>query len=126
LLPKFVVDVQLRIKISQAGLVCAPLPIDDVLAEPTKFYKLANLYPMITNKFVPLTEEFTMLNVVSFATATGFSAETAKNALRINLFEVLQCYSCLPCFGLDNNVYSGLVQRHTNQTLSFPTQTMSF
>jgi hypothetical protein len=126
LLPKFVGGVQLRIKISPAGLVCAPLPIDDVLSEPTKLYKLASPYPLITNKFMPLTEEFTMLNVVSFASETGKACDTAKNALRISKFLVLQCYSCLHCFGIDNNVYNGLVQRYTNQTLSFPTQTLSF
>ena len=36
--------------------------------------------------------------------------------------------SVIPCFGIDNNVYTGLVQRYSNpqHPLTFPTQTLSF
>ena len=43
-------------------------------------------------------------------------------------YRVIECLSCIPCFGIDNNVYTGLVQRYSNpqHPLTFPTQTLSF
>jgi hypothetical protein len=66
LLPKFAGDFQIRIKISPAALVCAPLPIEDALGFPTAIHSLRANYPQITNKFVPLGENFNMVNVISF------------------------------------------------------------
>jgi hypothetical protein len=67
LLPKFAGDFQIRIKISPAALVCAPLPIEDALGFPNAISSLRANYPQVTNEFVPIGENFDMVNVISYA-----------------------------------------------------------
>ena len=41
-------------------------------------------------------------------------------------YRVSECSSIIPCFGISENVYNGLVQKYSGHPLIFPTQTMSF
>ena len=50
-----------------------------------------------------------------------------KRTFIVDDYEVRECSSIIPCFGIDQNVYTGLVQRYSNpeHPLTFPTQTLS-
>ena len=43
-------------------------------------------------------------------------------------YTITECASCIPCFGIESNIYEALVQRYSNpeHPLTFPTQALSF
>ena len=41
-------------------------------------------------------------------------------------FSIQRCETVIHCFGIDSNVYSSLVGRYSNVSLTFPTQTLAF
>ena len=123
ILPKFVGNMELRLKFGTSALVCTPCSIEYCLGSPQNFNKLTTNYDAlkITNKFVPVGTEFTMLKTYASDAVT-----VDKNTLYVASSTVQACYSHLACFGLDDNLYQGLVQRYMNESLSFPVQTLSF
>ncbi|KAK8858357.1 hypothetical protein M9Y10_013460 [Tritrichomonas musculus] len=61
-------------------------------------------------------------------TADGIKTfATEKKAFVVTEYTVTECSSIIPCFGVEDNIYSGLVQRYSDPThpLTFPTQTIS-
>lgn len=141
MIPAFIGNMEIRIKFSKAGLVCTPLPIEySLLYNISNLSKLTSQLP-ITNKFVPVGEAFTMISkllitasggttttegVTTGATITSIAMEAASRTVTVTDMEVSECHSHLHCFGLDDNLYNGLVARYMKESLSFPIQTLHF
>ena len=119
-LPAFVGNLELRVKFSTAGLVVLPMPWNDIYSNPCKVKDLTSI-ENITTCFTPATEYFKVYYTV---------ASSALKAATVNCdvynFSVTKCNSVLANFGIDDGIYQSLVQRYTGQSLSFPTQTLTF
>ena len=122
-LPAFVGNLELRVKFSTAGLVCLPMPwYDCVSQEITKNALTANP-AAITNCFLPITETFDMYYGYDSTNKKLLSFSPYVSPVSMTITE---CFSVLSCFGIDDAIYQQLTQRYTNQSLSFPTQTLTF
>ena len=56
----------------------------------------------------------------------GPSLTSAANTFYVRGdYQISDCYSIVPCFGIDNNIYQQLVNRYINTALTFPTQTIA-
>ncbi len=140
--PAFVGNLELRLKFSPEALVVAPLSTYTLLANDYNRaqYKTPEA---ITNKFVPIGEDFTMVTKLTFATAdiaadtTAGTPAYAKGEALVTIatrsvsvkssdYEVSLCFSHLACFGLDDNLYQSLIGRYSKESLSFPIQTLTF
>ncbi len=135
-LPAFVGNLELRVKFSKNALVKIPLPHTDYLDE-TNQNKNLTCIPKITNCFTPLHEPITGYTGLTACKADGTvdataanntynTFSTAQHYLKCSNMEIKECKSVLACFGIDDGIYQSLVQRYTNQSLSFPTQTLTF
>ncbi len=128
-IPAFVGNLELRLKFSPEALVVAPLSLDYLLAND---YNRAHLEtpPPITNKFTPIGESFIMPGTISWSSTTSLFTVTTIDAQTVSVktsdFEVYTCFSHLACFGLDDNLYQGLIGRYSRESLSFPIQTLTF
>ena len=124
-LPAFAGKIELKIMFGIEGLVYCPVGIPRALQ-----YNVADLAKFtisaITTEFVPIGDSATMW--VSAATADGITTLTAENRILTVTrdYEINNCYTVIPNFGIDNDIYSSLVQRYTNQELIFPTQILTF
>ena len=196
-LPAFAGKIELRLYFSLAGMVVAP--IGPICGFHNKYDKLSQYeIGAVTNRFVPLFEEFTMITLTTAAKSTKsivlydadgnevaqgqneYSEEAEQEvqelieAHRSNTFDPIpedatdderevierknsimsyrvkevvddlgvleadvnnfskavfvmkKCETVIHCFGIDSNVYSALVSRYTNTSLTFPTQTLAF
>ncbi len=126
--PAFVGNLELRLKFSPEALVVAPLSVDSLLAND---YNRAHLKtpPLITNKFVPIGENFTMVTKITVADSTDLvtlTTATQSISVKTSDYEIHTCFSHLACFGLDDNLYQGLIGRYSKESLSFPIQTLTF
>ena len=123
-LPAFVGNLELRLKFSTDGLVCCPMPYTDLITDPVNRNKISVL-PPITTSFMPFGEP-----VQAYISATladnKLTLDTAEIALEKTSMEISRCNSILCCFGIDDGIYQSLIQRYSGQSLSFPTQTLSF
>ena len=122
-LPAFVGNLELRVKFSTAGLVCLPMPWYDTNSKITTRNTLAVEPPSITNCFTPINKSFTMNTGYDGTNKKITSASVSCSATSMSVSE---CFSVLSCFGIDDAIYQQLVQRYTGQSLSFPTQTLTF
>ncbi len=120
-LPAFAGKIELRLFFSCEGMVCCPMG-------PGKAFEHNNVVnstytlPIITNEFTPIKEPIIMY--------TGLTNKvlTAKDrTFQVTEYKVTECSSIIPCFGIEDNIYSSLVQRYADPThpLTFPTQTLS-
>jgi hypothetical protein len=125
-LPKFVGNFELRVRFSPAGLVCAPLPIDDIFRDPVERIKFGDA--QVTSNFVPIGTEFFMIGPINYGigTTTAPSIEIITQTLTVSSFQVTTCFSVLSQFGLDANVYTALMARYSQTALAFPVQTLTF
>ena len=102
----------------------------------------------ITNEFTPIGEKIKMYiskaetldtTQISVKLTTG-STETenklkykyttltaAERTFQVVEYTTTECSSIIPCFGIEDNIYSSLVQRYADPThpLTFPTQTIA-
>ena len=76
-----------------------------------------------TTCFMPIGERFDMM--LGF-TSQGVGTSTNDATMTVSNMTITECFSVLSCFGIDDAIYQQLVQRYTNQSLSFPTQTLTF
>ena len=120
-LPAFVGNLELRVKFSTAGLVCIPMPWTDFVPDYVNQKAITTSPPAATAAFTPIGKEFTM-----YVSSDGTSLTTANTAINVISMKVEECFSVLSCFGIDDAIYQSLVQRYTGQSLSFPTQTLTF
>jgi len=123
-LPAFVGNLALRVQFKTDALVCAPLTLEDVLGSPVKLNKVTTDYH-ITNRFVPLGQPFRCIDSVTVAAGVPTVTFHDDQVITCSSFEVTECNAIIPCFGLDDYLYQQLVQRYSNEALSFPVQTLS-
>lgn len=123
-LPAFVGNLELRLKFSTEGMVCCPMPYTDLLTDPAKRNSIVSV-SKYTTSFVPLGETFMGIYSCSIAsdkrTINTAEMKVEKTGLTVN-----KCNSILCCFGIDDGIYQSLKSRYSGQSLSFPTQTLSF
>ena len=122
-LPAFAGKIELRLFFSCAGMVCCPLGPELGLQNNYKEISKYTL-PNITNEFTPINEPITMYTAIS-SDKTTLTAN--PRTFQVNSYETTECSSIIPCFGIEDNIYSSLVQRYADPThpLTFPTQTLS-
>ena len=128
-LPAFAGKIELRLYFSCAGMVYCPVgPSLDLKNNPLTFskYKFEN----ITNEFKQIGDNINCW-VSSESTGTApnltYTIKSGSVISEVVDYEVKDCLSIIPCFGIIDNVYNALVQRYSNPTnpLTFPTQTIS-
>ena len=124
-LPAFVGNLELRVKFSTAGLVCLPMPITDLCPNPYILSKLKSAPPSITTCFTQVGDAFTMYSKITLADS-AYTATASSVSVNVSEMSITECKSCLACFGIDDGIYQSLIQRYTGQSLSFPTQTLTF
>ena len=132
-LPAFVGNLELKVKFSTAGMVVLPMPLEDYAKDPYLYHMAKQGTEDITTCFLPVTEEFNAYTTQEFdkVLVNTINMPVVKytiSTLKISLgrMSVTECKSCLCCFGIDDGIYQSLVQRYTGQSLSFPTQTLTF
>ena len=128
MLPAFVGNIELRLKFSTDGMVIAP---SNILYSVPDYDLRAKINIIDGNagdlecKFVPINETFNYINNLN-SENNKINYSTTEGQTQIMDMEITSCRSHLACFGLDDNLYQGLVQRYTNESLSFPIQTLTF
>ena len=126
-LPAFAGKLELKIMFGSQGLVWCPvgLPreLKNNIPDLTKL-----IIPDITTEFSQIGESATMW--VSSSEASGITTLTAgdRTLYAERDYEIVDTYTIIPNFGIDNDIYSRLVQRYSNSDtpLIFPTQTLTF
>ena len=124
-LPAFVGNLELRVHFSTDGMVACPMPYTDLLENPAKSGFVSSL-PKYTTCFVPWNEQMTAIANATVDANGKYTVNVGKIQLEKTSMSVTTCYSMLCCFGIANSIYQSLVQRYSGQSLSFPTQTLSF
>ena len=125
-LPAFAGKLELKIMFGTQGLVYCPVGPSRELINKIDEYTQFEL-DKITSEFTPIGDKVTM-----WAKATGngkgpYKLESDVRTLYVlRNFEVTDCYSVIPNFGIDGDIYNALVQRYTQQELIFPTQILTF
>ena len=132
-LPAFAGKIELRLYFSCAGMVCCPVgPGQDFLCK----HSLNSKYDLvdITNEFMPIGEKIKLYTNITATKTTAAPIKTTAatstadfRTFQIQEYSVTECSSIIPCFGIEDNIYSSLVQRYSDPThpLTFPTQTIS-
>ena len=145
-LPAFAGKIELRLFFSCAGMVCCPMSPGATFGHEHYINSKYNLVS-ITNEFVPIGEQILMYTefenivdtsrITTTATDSGGKAATCSmkftslkaqsKTFQVVDYSVTECSSIIPCFGIEDNIYSSLVQRYADPThpLTFPTQTLS-
>ena len=124
-LPAFAGKIELKIMFGTTGLVWCPVGLPSALknniADLSKF-NLSN----ITTEFTQIGDPATIW--VSAATENNITTLTSDERTLIadRIYEIYNTYTIIPNFGIDNDVYSRLVQRYTGTELVFPTQILQF
>lgn len=141
-LPAFAGKIELRLYFSCAGMVYCPVGLDDQIINNPQHISKVTCDP-ITNEFTQIGDPIRLWNKITvtdkYTAATASAAEsytitsiklesTQLITVKITDYEVTECASIIPCFGIDNNIYNQLVARYSNpdHPLTFPTQTISF
>ncbi len=132
-LPAFAGKIELRLYFSCAGMVYCPISpgtdFQNNISLNSK-YELAD----ITNEFTPIGEKITLYTDITATKTTTTPPKTTSatstaddRTLQISEYSITECSSIIPCFGIEDNIYSSLVQRYADPThpLTFPTQTIS-
>ena len=132
-LPAFAGKIELRLYFSCAGMVYCPISpgtdFQNNISLNSK-YELDN----ITNEFTPIGEKITLYTTITVNKTTTTPPKTTSatstaedRTLQISEYSITECSSIIPCFGIEDNIYSSLVQRYADPThpLTFPTQTIS-
>ena len=128
-LPAFAGKFELKIMFSTIGLVWCPVGIPTELKN--NIPDLTKLViPDITNEFTQIGDSAVMWVSSSTAESSGITTLTAdsRTVYVDRDYEINNTYTIIPNFGIDNDIYSRLVQRYTNSDtpLIFPTQTLQF
>ena len=103
------------------GLVYCPIGSSKELISNAFDFSNFNL-DKITTEFTQIGDPVTMW--VSHNEYQFTAEERTLSVMRD--FEVYDCYSIIPNFGIDGDIYQSLVQRYTQQELIFPTQILTF
>lgn len=126
-LPAFAGNIQLNIKFSTEALQVSPLSVEDCIGyNPANISKVV-AYPKLTNKFVPFEETFKMIKSVAqdgtskAITITSMDQKITKSSANFASNTTSQF-----CLSLDENVYTEMVNRYSQNALCFPIHTMEW
>ena len=124
-LPAFVGKLELKVMFGTSGLVWCPVGIPSALKN--------NIADLAKFDLSSITTEFTQIGDpatiwTSASTDSGITKLTAENRTLTaeRNYEIYDTYTVIPNFGIDNDIYSRLVQRYTGTELIFPTQVLQF
>ena len=120
-LPSFAGKLELKIMFGTQGLVYCPCGMPEALLhDPEQYIKF---------KISETTNEFIQIGGQSSIWINNAGGTVTSGARTLNVrrnFEIHDCYSVIPNFGIDGDIYQALVQRYTQQELIFPTQILTF
>ena len=124
-LPAFAGKLELKIMFGTSGLVWCPVGIPSALKNNIADLSKLNLLN-ITTEFTQIGDPATIW--VSTEDESGVTKVIAENRTLIvdRNYEIYNTYTIIPNFGIDNDIYSRLVQRYTGTELVFPTQILQF
>ena len=124
-LPAFAGKLELKVMFGTEGLVWCPVGLPTALKN--------NFADLVKLNLDNITTEFTQIgdNATIWTSTTDESGVTKVNAESKTLsadrnYEIYNTYTVIPNFGIDNDIYSRLVQRYTGMELVFPTQILQF
>ena len=120
-LPAFAGKFELKVMFGTQGLVWCPVGPSKELIADIGVYKEFQMEP--------ITSEFVQIGDPAFMFTDHASPRLKAAARRITVernYEIVDSYSVIPNFGIDNDIYQSLVQRYTQQELIFPTQILTF
>ena len=126
-LPAFAGKIELRLFFSCTGMVCCPLGPGKAF-EHDHSVNCKYVFEDINNEFIPIGEPITMYTEKATAASNGITTyQPNERTFQVVKYAVTECSSIIPCFGIEDNIYSSLVQRYADPThpLTFPTQTLS-
>ena len=120
-LPSFAGKLELKVMFGIQGLVYCPVGLPaSIHGDAEQYIKIHA--QKITNEFVPIGTQ-----IRSYETCNAGALTAANRTLTIKRdYEVNDCYSVIPNFGIDGDIYQSLIQRYTQQELIFPTQILTF
>ena len=125
-LPAFAGKLELKIMFGTQGLVYCPVGPSKTLMNRIDHY-IQYAFDVITAEFTPIGEDVSMWVNFDYEDEKFFRLESEIRCLSVSReYEVLDCYSVIPNFGIDSDIYQSLVQRYTQQELIFPTQILTF
>lgn len=124
-LPAFAGKLELKIMFGTQGLVYCPVgPSMELIANHVDQvqFDLDN----VTTEFVQIGEPV-MMWVGKTGNSAPFDIKAELRTLTVSrTYEVTDCYSVIPNFGIDGDIYNALVNRYTQHELIFPTQILTF
>lgn len=124
-LPAFTGKLELKVMSGTQGLVYCPLGQSMRLMMKV-VDGLQFDYDNITTEFTQIGDKEKMW-VDAEGDNAPYSIKAEERTLTVTRdYEVLDCYSIIPNFGIDSDIYQSLVQRYTQQELIFPTQILTF
>ena len=125
-LPSFAGKLELKVMFGTQGLVYCPQgPSRELIynTSPVPIHKLDT----ITNEFTPIGDQIKMWTNHGDEKAALYSVSADNRTLTVRHdYQITDCYSVIPNFGIDGDIYQSLVQRYTQQELIFPTQILTF
>ena len=123
-LPAFAGKLELKIMFGTQGLVYCPVgPSMELLHDIVDRNQFA--LENITAEFTQIGDSINMWTAVEGANPYVLKSNIRTLTVTRN-YEVTDCYSIIPNFGIDKDIYQALVQRYTQQELIFPTQILTF
>lgn len=128
MLPQFAGNFEIRVKLSSEGMVCTPVGPQatfgrNLCSAPAE---ADGSIAGQTNKFMPIGTELTAYKSIDMSQSGASYCTTGKFTPTVSSFEVVDAFSHLSSFGLDDNLYQSLVNRYTKESLSFPVPTLTF
>ncbi|KAK8885983.1 hypothetical protein M9Y10_041442, partial [Tritrichomonas musculus] len=126
-LPAFAGKLELKIMFgTQALLYCPCGPSKELMSTIQDYTDFA--FNEITNEFTPIGDPVKMWTASNVDDDNGIHNITSddRTLTVARDYEVYNCHSIIPNFGIDADIYNSLIQRYTKQELIFPTQILTF
>lgn len=125
-MPAFAGKLELRIKVSTEGMVCA-LSDPKLTCFQGRIDRCSTVpLPAITNEFVPMNEKITMITGSVKVSDTDKKIKSLTYGERyLTIAKGMKCdnsFCCIYNFGLDDRIYNSLMQRYSQVDLTFMTQ----
>ena len=125
-LPAFVGKLELKVMFGTSGLVWCPVGLPNELKNNIADLSKINL-SNITTEFTQIGDPATIWAKVAAESGTTTLTAEPRTLTADRNYEINDTYTVIPNFGIDNDIYSRLVQRYTSgMELVFPTQILQF